>query len=271
MTLHQQPFVTDGASSVAEMTTVQSKKMWEPVTQPGHISDRIERQIVELLAAEQLRPGDRLPSERELATLLGVSRPSLREAVKSLEAHGRLNVRHGQGVFVALPQSQTNLRAALHEQEVTLAELFAMREVLEVPATGWAASATDEQALTAAREALEELAVAESASPIDFKDLQRLDSAFHMHVVMAAGNRFLRQTLSVLQDMMEAGMETTLVIPGRLARSRIEHAAILAALTEGNERKARAAASRHIRNARNAALRRIEDERRRTEEESGQP
>jgi len=270
VTLHQQPFVPDGTSSVVGMKTVQSKKMWEPVTQPGHISDRIERQIVELLAAEQLRPGDRLPSERQLAILLGVSRPSLREAVKSLEAHGRLDVRHGQGVFVAVPQSQTSLRVALLAQKVTLAELFAMREVLEVPAAGWAASATDHHALSAAREALEELDVAESASPVDFKDLQRLDSAFHMHVVMAAGNRFLRQTLGVLQDMMASGMETTLVIPGRLERSRVEHAAILTALTEGNERKARSAASRHIRNARTAALRRIEDERRRTEEGSGE-
>ena len=54
-------------------------------------------QIDKYLADQDLGPGDRLPSERELSALLGVSRPSLREAIKSLQAEGRLSVRHGQG------------------------------------------------------------------------------------------------------------------------------------------------------------------------------
>jgi GntR family transcriptional repressor for pyruvate dehydrogenase complex len=80
--------------------------MWEPIGHGGSLSDRIERQIIDLVGTEALTPGDRLPSERDLAALLGVSRPSVREAVKSLEAQGWVHVRHGQGVFVASPRSQ---------------------------------------------------------------------------------------------------------------------------------------------------------------------
>ncbi|MQB01743.1 MAG: hypothetical protein GEU78_15905 [Actinobacteria bacterium] len=70
---------------------------------------------------------------------LSVSRPSLREAVRTSQARGRLVVKHDQGVFVATPRSEQELRAALVNAEVSINELFAMREVLEAPAAGWAA------------------------------------------------------------------------------------------------------------------------------------
>lgn len=236
--------------------------MWESLAQTGNLSDRIEGQIAELLRAEQLKPGDRLPAERELAALLGVSRPSVREAVRSLEAQGLLHVRHGQGVFVAAPRSQQDLAAALAQQEVTLAELFAMREVLEVPAAGWAAGAGDTVRTAAAAQALGELDAAIRAEAPDFAVLQTLDAAFHMRLVEAAGNRFLRQTLGVLQQMLAAGMETTLLVPGRLENSRGEHEQILTAVRAGDAAGARAAARRHIRGAHAAARRRLESERR---------
>lgn len=236
--------------------------MWQPIGQAGSISDRIERQIVDLVGTEALKPGDRLPSERDLAALLGVSRPSVREAVKSLEARGWVHVRHGQGVFVASPQSQQDLRASLAQHEVTLGELFAMREVLEVPAAGWAASTGDQARLDAASAALTELNASIRAEAPDFTLLEKLDAAFHMRIVEAAGNRFLRQTLGVLQEMLAAGMETTLLVPGRLVKSSQEHDRILAALRAGDAAGARAAARRHIRSAHSAALHRLETERR---------
>jgi len=127
--------------------------MWQEIGQTGSVSDRIEKQVLALITAEDLKPGERLPSERDLAALLKVSRPSVREAVKSLEAQGRLHVRHGQGVFVATPASAKNLRAALIQQEITLGELFAMREVLEIPAAGWAARTGDTTRLRPGQEA----------------------------------------------------------------------------------------------------------------------
>jgi GntR family transcriptional repressor for pyruvate dehydrogenase complex len=234
--------------------------MWQQIGQNGSVADRIERQVLDLIAADHLKAGDRLPSERDLAALLKVSRPSVREAVKSLEGQGRLHVRHGQGVFVASPASAQNLRAALIQQEITLSELFAMREVLEVPAAGWAARAGDTARLGAAAEALAALNTAIRARKRDYDRMGQLDAAFHMRIVEAAGNRFLRQTLGVLQEMLSGGMQTTLVVPGRLESSRAEHAEIVAALRSGDATAARAAARRHIRAARAAALQRVREE-----------
>jgi GntR family transcriptional repressor for pyruvate dehydrogenase complex len=235
--------------------------MWQQIGQNGSVSDRIERQVLHLIAAEHLKPGERLPSERDLAALLKVSRPSVREAIKSLEAQGRLHVRHGQGVFVASPASAQSLRAALIQQEITLGELFAMREVLEIPAAGWAARAGDTTRLGAAAEALDALNTASRTRKRDYDRLRQLDAAFHLRIVEAAGNRFLRQTLGVLQEMLAASMQTTLRVPGRLESSRDEHGRILAALRSGDATAARAAARRHIRGARTAALHQVREER----------
>jgi GntR family transcriptional regulator, transcriptional repressor for pyruvate dehydrogenase complex len=239
--------------------------VWQSVAPVGTVSDRIEQQILKLITTEEIKPGDRLPSERDLAVLLGVSRPSVREAVKSLEAHGRLQVRHGQGVFVTAPPSEKELRAALAQQELSLGELFAMREVLEVPAAGWAASAGDEAHIAAAAAALEDMDRVIRASPTDFARLQARDAAFHMRIVEAAGNRFLEQTLGILQEMLATGMETTLRLPGRLMKSRAEHEAILGALRRGDSAAARAAARKHIRSAQHAARLRLQNEQREAE------
>lgn len=234
--------------------------MWESIASVGTVSDRIAKQVLGLIEAEALKPGDRLPAERELAGLLGVSRPSVREAVKTLEAQGRLHVRHGQGVFVAVPEEQQSFRAALSQQEVTLGELFAMREVLEVPAAGWAAAADDPARIAAAAAALGDLNRSIEEDRADFALLQKLDAAFHLRLVEAAGNRFLRQTLGVLQEMLAAGMETTLLVPGRLEKSRQEHDRILAAVRDGDATAARKAARQHIRAAHAVARRRIRTE-----------
>jgi GntR family transcriptional regulator, transcriptional repressor for pyruvate dehydrogenase complex len=234
--------------------------MWVPVGQSGSIADRVERQIVDLIDSEALKAGDRLPPERDLAVTLGVSRPSLREALKSLEAKGWVTVRHGQGIFVADPKSVDELRAALTSQELTLAELFAMREVLEVPAADWAASVGDQTLISSARAALAELNAAIESDPTDYALLRTLDARFHMRIVEAAGNRFLRQTHGVLQSMIAAGMETTLRIPGRIEKSRAEHEKLLAAIVSGDPVAARSEARRHVRSAHAAATRRIESE-----------
>lgn len=220
---------------------------------PGPLTGRIVARIAKLIETEQLVTGERLPAERDLARLLGVSRPALREAVKILEAHGRLVVRHGQGVFVGSPPRDT-VRDRLVNLEVSLAELYAMREVLEEPAAEWAANnATPEDldALAATLQAVEEEARAEV---VDFVRLGKVDSAFHLQIVEAAKNRFLGQTLEVLQEILASGMETTLTVSDRTGQSCRDHRAIFEAIRRGDPEAARAAVRTHVRGARDAAL-----------------
>lgn len=241
------------------MTVEQSDpNMWVPLQQ-GRVADLIAERIVGLIASDQLAVGAKLPPERELAALLGTSRPSVREALRSLQAQGRVEIRHGAGVFVTDPGARS-LNQAMFSEEMTLAELFDMREVLELPAVGWAAEHRDEAKLVRVQAAFDAVDAASTEAQVDWKRLQRLDAAFHLSIVQAAGNRFLSQTLTVLQDILARGMETTLHIPGRLEKSRIDHRRILEAVLDGNPAAARRAATSHIRGARKAAFERVRSE-----------
>ncbi len=231
---------------------------WQPIKEPGTLTDKITERIEKLIAAQHLRSGDRLPSEREMAKLLGVSRPALREAVKTLVAHDRLVVRHGQGVFVAMTGDEA-LRISLANLEVSLQELFAMREVLEGPAAAWAAERALPEEILALEEALNEERAAREA-PVDLERLGKLDAAFHLRIVELAKNRFLGQTLGVLHEMLASGMQTTLSIPGRPQKAWQDHLAIFEAIRRRDGDAARVAVLNHIRGARDAAMNRVRDE-----------
>lgn len=222
---------------------------------------RVAEQVERYVQGNGLAPGDRLPGERELGELLGVSRASVREALRALEARGVVRVQHGKGVFVAAPdQGGQSLQRFARLREVGLEELFAMREVLEVPAAGWAATeASDEQLarLIATFEQLEQ-AVLARARPAE---LRTMDAQLHLQIAEYANNRFLAMTQTILQEMLARSMDTTLSVTGRPARSVREHADILNALVARDPARARAAARRHIRSARRAALRRLAEER----------
>jgi GntR family transcriptional repressor for pyruvate dehydrogenase complex len=239
-----------------QMTVQDTFNPWQPLGQ-GTLNERIRSEILRVLEARQLSPGDRLPAERELAATLKVSRPSVREAVRSLQAEGRLVVKHGQGVFVAEPSAQKAFRQSMARLDASLSELFAMREVLEVPAARWAAQRQDVSGLAAVQEAFHDLDEAVRQRPRDFQKLQHLDATFHLRIVQAAGNRLLEQCQGVLNELLMTGLRTTLEIEGRLEKSWQEHHAILAALLEGDAAAAARAAQVHVRNVRKAANRRI--------------
>lgn len=230
--------------------------VWQSVSQAGNISQRIAAQIEELLAKETLKPGDRLPTERDMADLLGASRPSVREAVRILQAQGRLVVKHGLGVFVAESSTKQALGVALSNPEININELFAMREVLEVPAARWAAETITAEQIVQLNQILSDLDSAFDNAD-DFQRLARLDASFHLAIAQAAGNRFLRQTTDVLNDILIEGMQTTLLIAGRREKSRKQHERIVAALQKHDPAAAGRAAQTHVRSAHEAALARI--------------
>lgn len=238
------------------MDVEDSPSSWQPLGH-GTLNQRIRSEILRVLTTRELAPGDRLPSERELAATLRVSRPSVREAVRSLQAEGRLVVKHGQGVFVAEPAMQRTLRESMARLDHSLSELFAMREVLEVPAARWAAQKQDAEGLQAVHAAFGDLDEALREKPRDYEKLQQLDAAFHLRIVRAAGNRLLEQSQGVLNELLVTGMQTTLAIEGRAEQSREEHLKILTALLEGDSTAAARAAQTHVRNTRRAANRRI--------------
>src|SRR5487761_1093723 len=141
--------------------------------------------------------------------------------------NGLVRVRHGKGVFVAAPdEGERALQRFSRLREVGLEELFAMREVLEVPAAGWAAAeASDEQlaSLIATFEQHEQ-AVRAQAGP---ERLRVVDARLHLQIAEYANNRFLTMTQSLLQEMLGRSMDPTLSVAGRPARSVREHAEVV--------------------------------------------
>ena len=215
---------------------------------------RIATQLVELIEIQKLRPNDRLPSERALAELLAVSRPSLREALHILQAQGYVQIKHGQGTFVQEPIVAQELRASLMATTHGLNELFEVREVLEVPAGKWAAAKASKEDIRLLRATLNQIETVTSITPIDYDQLQILDAKFHLTIVGIAGNRFINQTLHVLQDVMKMSMETTLRLPGRSEVSKSEHNLILDAIEAGDGELVSKLTLQHISGARAVAL-----------------
>jgi GntR family transcriptional repressor for pyruvate dehydrogenase complex len=217
-------------------------------------ASRIATQLIELIELQKLLPGDKLPPERQLSDLLAVSRPSLREALHILQAQGIVHIKHGQGTFIQEPLVAQELRASMMSTTHGLNELFDAREVLEVPASKWASKKATKEDIRLLRATLNQIDTVTATQPIDFVQLQSLDAKFHLTIVGIAGNRFINQTLNVLQDVMKMSMETTLRLPGRSDISRNEHNEILTAIENGNGELASKLTLQHITGARTTAL-----------------
>lgn len=160
-------------------------------------TEQVVAKVYELIKQQGLMPGDRLPPERELATQLGISRPSLRAGLGSLISMGVLKSRQGAGTFLvdgppALDSEPLRLLAELHG--FSYEHMFETRSILEVGAAGLAAErATGEQLATMSEE------IAEMYAALD--DPQQFlvhDMAFHRAVASASGN----QTLATLVEMV---------------------------------------------------------------------
>lgn len=215
---------------------------------------KIAQQLLDIIEIQKLEPGHKLPPERQLADMLEVSRPSLREALHILQAQGRVQIKHGQGTFVQEPLIAQELRASVMSKTHGLNELFNAREVLEVPASKWAAEKATKENIRLLRATLNQIDIVTASEPIDYEQLQTLDAKFHLTIVEIAGNRFINQTLNVLQDVMKMSMETTLRLPGRMKISRNEHSAILAAIESRDGDLALKLTLQHITGARAVAL-----------------
>ena len=210
------------------------------------------RLLLEYIDRENLSPGDRLTPERELAKKLGISRPSLREAIQVLQTQGRLMVRHGIGVFLVEDQQAEKIRESLRAAHHSVEELFQMREILEAPAVEWAAERRTGVQLDAIKYAAAELNSAVRESTIDFDKVRVLDMNFHLTIVKSAQNQFLNQTLGTLQEIMHKSMDNTLKLPGRIDASEHEHGVILDAIEKRDALTARLMIIQHIHNARDA-------------------
>lgn len=230
-------------------------------------SEEIRRQIDEAIRNGDFAPGERLPSERELVETFGVSRVSVREAIRSLEAVGLVSVYQGRGAFVTDRRSGLGEPMArwldIHRDEVL--ELLGVRGALDAYAGELAVEHYDPEkvaAIAAAHQAFADAVVAGEPT----EALVPIDIDFHMAIAEASGNRLLYDLLSDLHSYLAESRYLALIPKGRPAQSASEHALIVEAIQGRDAPLARLATSRHIAGVREivaAGLVRDEKERKR--------
>lgn len=214
----------------------------------GDISavDRAIAEIRSVIASGRLEPGSRLAPEPELARALGMSRNSVREAVKALVHAGVLEVRRGDGTFVTSLKPEVLLDGLglavelIRDQQ--LLEVMEVRRLLEPAATAVAASRIDAKELGTLRLCLERMRNAREA-----EELVEHDARFHDCVISVTGNQAL---MSVLRGLSTATLRARIwraaVEAGAALTTVTQHEEIYDALAAGDSRLAEAAALVHV-------------------------
>jgi GntR family transcriptional repressor for pyruvate dehydrogenase complex len=195
----------------------------------------------------ELAPGDRLPPERDLAKILGVSRPTLRAGIRSLTTVGILQSRQGAGTFVAnaedsprLDSSPLRLLSALHG--FTSDEMFEARLALEMSVAGLAAErATSEQMTLLAEEITGMYASLDRPEQYLVHDMQ-----FHQTVAAASGNRILTALMNMVATILFDYRSKTVKRATDLKESAEQHHNIYRALRERSPEAARQAMREHL-------------------------
>ncbi|MEV5614111.1 FadR/GntR family transcriptional regulator [Streptomyces sp. NPDC052225] len=210
------------------------------------VTDEAIEKIKGMIVSGALRPGDRLPKESELAADLGLSRNSLREAVRALSLIRILDVRQGDGTYVTSLDPQLLLEALsfvvdFHRDDTVL-EFLAVRRILEPAATALAATQIDPEQLDKLAAQLDDLGPEPSVEELVAADLD-----FHRGIVKASGNSVLCSLLDGLSGpTTRARIWRGLTQEDAVSRTLHEHRAILAALRDGDAEAARSWATVHI-------------------------
>jgi GntR family transcriptional repressor for pyruvate dehydrogenase complex len=218
------------------------------------IPARIAAHIAGLIAEGALAPGTALPSGRELALLLGVSRPAVREAVGRLEALGLVTVRPRAGAFVATRSADaaaTDLPARQLPTVVELEDLFDVRRLLEPAAAAWAARRADANEIAQLRRAAARFA--EAAAGGSVAETAEADIALHLELAGCAENAVLARLVERLYDPRRMQLEWSLRRRGRAAEAVAEHDRVVDAIAARAAGEAESAMRAHLAAAEDAA------------------
>ncbi|MGE8110688.1 MULTISPECIES: FadR/GntR family transcriptional regulator [Pseudomonas] len=216
-------------------------------TLPRAVPEQALQGIRKLIDEGVYQPGDALPSQRDLAEQLGVSRASLREALSSLSALGLVSVQPGKGVFVQAPVPAASAFAWPYAEQVSASDTFQLRYALEGFAAGQAALALTADDIDRLEENVE--AMHQELRAGRFETAARLDFAFHQRLLQACGNHAMLQVITASQEIFLESQKLPFIRPERAMETWQEHRKILRALSRRSQAAAQKAMQEHIRNA----------------------
>ncbi|MBX2999925.1 MAG: FadR family transcriptional regulator [Caldilineaceae bacterium] len=216
--------------------------LFQPLERHSTLASRVTRQLETMIMENRLQPGDRLPSERDLAMEFGVSRTVVREAVRALVAKNLLEVLPGSGTLVRRPSMESVARSMalllrVGQAHVDYEKVHEVRRTLEVEIAGLAAERRTESDL----EMIERL-LAESPNTWDNQeDFALHDLAFHNALAQAAHNEIFLFVLNSLADIMLEVRRMAFTVPGLPQRAQLFHHTIVECIRDGDPQRAQQA------------------------------
>lgn len=219
--------------------------MAEPATRS--VVEDVMARLTQRIESGEFTPGSKLPGESTMSTILGVSRLSLREAVRALVVVGVLETRQGSGTYVTdlRPDKIVRILGGLLElaQDAHILELFECRCVLEAGATAQAATRITDEQLAGLEVHLQAMEASDDPEVNIGEDL-----AFHQKIVEAAGNPTLASFANIVaQRTVRARVWNGVIDNSVLATVNQQHRAIFEALAARDSMAAHAAATQHVR------------------------
>jgi GntR family transcriptional repressor for pyruvate dehydrogenase complex len=215
------------------------------------LSHAVVRQIERLILRGILRPGERLPAERDLSERLGVSRPSLREAVAELKARGLLTTRAGAGIYVAEVLGSAFSPALVdlfRTQDEALFDYVSFRRDLEGLAAERAARVGTDPDLAVVDAVFRKMEAAHQRR--NAEDEARLDADFHLAIIEASHNVIMLHMMRSMYDLLREGVfyNRQAMFRQRTTRAFLldQHRRINAALQKRDAAEARAAVEAHL-------------------------
>jgi GntR family transcriptional repressor for pyruvate dehydrogenase complex len=209
-------------------------------TIPDGIANEIQRQI----AAGTLKDGDRLPSVETLAADFGVSRTSIREALRGLAALGIVTIQHGRGSFVCADIAKIDgYKAWIHEQQYALQELCEFRAAVETTAARLAAVKATDHDVASIAAALDHMREAVG----NIHQVVVWDTEFHAAIIRCSHNRLIDQAISLNTDYLTQARYRMHSVPGEVEHALAAHAQILSAIAEKQPDAAAFAMREHLR------------------------
>ncbi|TDD71403.1 FadR family transcriptional regulator [Actinomadura darangshiensis] len=239
--------------------------MAQDVARPS-LSDALTEGMLELIRSDGLRPGDRLPSARELSRRFAVTTPTLREALRRLEATGAIQLRHGSGIYVGADLERVVIpNPNVRELEADrLLQLLDARLLIEPPLAGRAARLSEPADIELLRAILDQAGADLGGVAPDAPDpqeaevrLHKANMTFHSEVAGLAGNSVLCEVIDSLLSVHASEQRAIQRIFDDRVRDFEEHTAILAAIEAGAERDAESLMRSHLTDIRHVIEQRL--------------
>lgn len=213
------------------------------------LSEQVIEAIGNMITEDNFAPGSKFYSENELTKKLHVSRSSVREAVRILEATGVVTVHHGKGIFIADREEQDSdpLSGWLRNNESSIFEHFEVRLLIDPAAARYAAENADENNIAKMEEVCRDFV--RKAEDENRAGLIKCDEEFHTLLSKSTKNRTLYLVMKTMAKSLPEGWITSLHIPGRVQKTITEHRDILEAIKNKNVEGAEQAMKAHLNNA----------------------